>query len=103
MEPWLNAAGWSLYLGLCDGQPAGVAILYRAAGDAYLADSAVDPRYRGRGVHRALLDRRCVDAHAAGAQIIFSGAEFLSPSHRNMLRKGLGLLYTEAIWRSPEP
>src|SRR5262249_2712665 len=68
MQPWRRAAGWSLYLGLCDGAPAGAAILYQRGRDAYLADSAVDPRFRRRGVHRALLDRRCTDAAAAGAQ-----------------------------------
>ena len=98
VEPWLKAAGWSLYLGLCDGVPAGAAVLYLSDGDAYLADCAVDPRHRRRGVHRALLDRRCDDATNDGAEVIFSGADFLSTSHRNMLRKGLALLFTKAIW-----
>jgi GNAT superfamily N-acetyltransferase len=98
MAPWLVAPGWRLYLGLADGEPAGAAILYLSGGDAYLADGAVDPRYRGRGVHRALLDRRCADAAGSGAQLVVSGAAFLSASYRNMLRKGLRLLYTEAIW-----
>jgi GNAT superfamily N-acetyltransferase len=98
MAPWLSAPGWRLYLGLCDGEPAGAAVLYLADGDAYLADSAVDPKFRRRGVHRALLDRRCADAAAAGVSVVFSGANYLSASCRNMLRKGLGLLCTKAIW-----
>ncbi len=98
VEPWLRAPGWSLFLGLCDGNPAGAAVLYLSGGDAYLADCAVDPKYRRRGVHRALLDRRCEDAAAAGTDVVFSGADFLSASHRNMLRKGLTLLFTTAIW-----
>lgn len=101
MKPWLAAPGWSLYLGLCDGEPAGAALLSMAGGDAYLADSAVDPKWRHRGVHRALLDRRCADAAAAGATVVFSGADYLSASCRNMLRKGLGLLFTKAIWTAP--
>ena len=103
VAPWLTAPGWSLYLGLCDGAPAGAAILYLAGGDAYLADSAVDPKFRRRGVHRALLDRRCADAEAVGAREIFSGAAYLSASARNMLRKGLGLLFTKAIWTRRQP
>ena len=103
VKPWLSTPGWSLYLGLCDGQPAGAAILYMANGDAYLADSAVDPQWRHRGVHRALLDRRCADAAAAGAKVVFSGAEYASASSRNMLRKGLGLLFTKAFWTAPPP
>jgi ribosomal protein S18 acetylase RimI-like enzyme len=101
MKSWLTAPGWSLYLGLCDGQPAGAAILSMANGDAYLQDSAVDPKWRRRGVHRALLDARCADAADAGAQVVFSGADYLSASHLNMLRKGLTLLFTKAIWTAP--
>jgi len=97
-RPWLTAPGWTLYLGLCDGAPAGAAILYMANGDAYLADGAVDPKFRRRGVHRALLDRRCADAAAAGAKVVFSGADYLGASSRNMIRKGLGVLYAKAIW-----
>lgn len=102
-RPWLTAPGWTLYLGVCDGAPAGAAILYQANGDAYLADGAVDPRFRGRGVHRALLDRRCADAAAAGAKVVFSGAEYLGGSSRNMIRKGLGVLFTKAIWTLRQP
>jgi hypothetical protein len=101
--PWLTAPGWSLYLGLCDGAPAGAAILYVAGGDAYLADGAVDPAFRNRGMHRALLDRRCADAAAAGANVVFSGADYLGGSSRNMIRKGLGLLYTKVIWTIRQP
>jgi ribosomal protein S18 acetylase RimI-like enzyme len=100
-RPWLTAPGWRLYLGLCDGEPAGAAILYVRDGVGYLADSAVDPRWRRRGVHRALLDARCADAASAGCAEIFSGAEYLSASCRNMLRKGLSLLLTKALWRAP--
>lgn len=96
--PWLTQPGWSLYLGLCDGEPAGAAVLSIANGDAYLADSAVDPKWRRRGVHRALLDRRCADAAAAGVRVVFSGADYLSISSHNMMRKGLALLFTRAIW-----
>jgi ribosomal protein S18 acetylase RimI-like enzyme len=98
--PWLTAPGWSLYLARLNGEPAGAAILYVVGDDAYLADGAVDPAFRGHGVHRALLDRRCADAKAAGANRIFSGCDFLSASYRNQLRKGLVLLYTEALWAS---
>ena len=98
MEAWLKSPGWTLYIGLVEGRTAGAAILYLEGDDAYLADSAVSPQFRRRGVHGALLDRRCLDAANSGARIVYSGAEFLSGSHRNMLRKGLSLLYTETIW-----
>ncbi len=100
VAPWLTALGWSLYLARFEGQPAGAAVLYVVGEDGYLADGAVDPAFRRHGVHRALLDRRCADAAAAGATRIFSGCDFLSASYRNQLRKGLVLLYTEALWAS---
>lgn len=103
MRPWREAEGWRLYLGLCDGGPAGAAVLYLSNGVGYLADGAVDPTWRRRGVHRALLDARCADAARAGASEVFSGADYLSASHRNMLRKGLALLLTKALWRAPQP
>jgi GNAT superfamily N-acetyltransferase len=103
MQPWLRAEGWRIYLGLCDGEPAGAAILFVWNGIGYLADSAVDPRWRRRGVHRALLDARCADAASAGCTEVYSGAEYLSASCRNMLRKGLSLLMTKSLWRAPAP
>jgi GNAT superfamily N-acetyltransferase len=103
MTPWLTAPGWTLYLATVQGRPAGAAILYVAGDDAYLADATVDPDLRRRGVHRALLDRRCDDARAAGATRIYSGAEVLSASYRSMMRKGMVLLYTEAVFVSRPP
>jgi len=101
MKPWLEVSGWRLYLGLCDGVPSGAAVLYIRGQTGYLADGAVDPRWRNRGVHRALLDARCAEAAAAGCSEIVSGADYLSGSSRNMLRKGLTLLMTKALWRAP--
>jgi GNAT superfamily N-acetyltransferase len=100
MQPWLTAPGWSLYLGLCDGEPAGAAVLYVWNWVGYLADSAVDPKWRRRGVQRALLDARCADAAELGCTEVYSGTEYLSASHRNMLRKGLSLLMTKSLLRA---
>ena len=98
IESWLDAPGWFLYVAQVEGRAVGAAILYVAGSDAYLADGAVDPAFRRHGVHRALLDRRCIDARELGANRIFSGCDFASGSYRNQLRKGLSLLYTEALW-----
>jgi GNAT superfamily N-acetyltransferase len=100
MGPWLTAPGWRLYLATIEGKPAGAAILYLSDDDAYLADGAVDPNVRRRGVHRALLDRRVDEARTAGARRVYSGADVLSASYRNQLRKGLVLIYTEALLES---
>jgi len=95
---WRHEPDWSLYVGRVDDRPAATAILFTRAGVGYLADSATDPAFRRRGLHAALLDRRFRDAEAAGVDFVCSGADFLSPSHRNMERAGMRLLFLRAIW-----
>ncbi len=99
---WFGQPGWRLYLGLHDGEAAGSAILYINDGVAYCADSSVRPDMRGRGMHQALLRRRMADAHIAGCDLVCAKAAFLSTSHRNMVRAGLDLLCSQAIW-TPAP
>ncbi len=95
---WLNEPGWQLYLARVGGKPAGTAILHLREGTGYLADASVAPGQRGRGAHAALLARRWDDASAAGADLVCSQAAYLSTSYRNMIRAGLSLLHTQAIW-----
>jgi ribosomal protein S18 acetylase RimI-like enzyme len=98
VRPWLDQAGWSLYLARVNGRPAAAATLYVRDGISYLADSATDPSFRRRGLHIALLRRRLRDAGLAGAGLVFSGAEPFSTSHRNMERVGMRLQFTRAKW-----
>ena len=98
VRPWLHEPGWAFYLARVEGRPAAAAILYMQDEVSYLADAATDPAYRRRGLHAALLRRRMRDAHAAGAAFVFSGADFLSTSHRDMERAGMRLLFLRAIW-----
>ena len=98
VRPWLHQPGWSLYLGRIDGREAGAATLYVHDKVGYLADAATDPALRGRGAHLALLGRRIADAGAAGVELVCSGAEFLSTSHRNMERAGMRLAFVRSIW-----
>jgi ribosomal protein S18 acetylase RimI-like enzyme len=98
VRPWLREPGWSLYLATIDGRPVAAATLSLHKSVGYLADSATDPAYRGRSVHAALLRRRMRDAAAAGVELVCSGADFLSTSHRNMERVGMRLLFLRSIW-----
>ena len=66
VRPWLNQAGWSLYLARLNGQPAAAATLYLKDGVGYLADATTGPAFRGGGLQSALLRRRICDAGAAG-------------------------------------
>ena len=95
---WLHEPGWYLYLGRHEGRPAGSAILFQFGRTGYCADAAADPAFRGRGVHAALLHHRLAEAGRLGCDLVCSMAEFLSTSHRNMIRAGFGLLHTKAIW-----
>jgi hypothetical protein len=98
VRPWRDQPGWSLYVARIDGRPAGAATLYIHGNVGYLADAAIDPAFRRRGLHTALLHRRIMDARAAGADLVFSGAEFLGASHRNQERIGMRLMFMRAIW-----
>jgi GNAT superfamily N-acetyltransferase len=98
VRPWLGQKGWSLYLARAEGRPAATAILFLRDGVGYCADSSTDPAFRGRGLHAALLRRRVCDARAAGVDLVCSGADFLSTSHRNMERSGLRLVFLRSIW-----
>jgi ribosomal protein S18 acetylase RimI-like enzyme len=98
VRPWLNQAGWSLYLGRLDGQPAAAATLYIADGVGYLADATTGPAFRRRGLQSALLRRRICDAGLAGADIVFSGAAPFSVSQRNMARAGMKMHFVRSLW-----
>ena len=98
VRPWLHEPGWSLYVARIEGRPAAAAVLYLHGGVGYFADSATDPAARGRGLQTALLARCWQDACAAGADLVCSGAAFLSGSHRNMERLGMRIQFTRAIW-----
>jgi GNAT superfamily N-acetyltransferase len=98
VRPWREQPGWSLYLARIDGRPAAAATLYVADRVAYLADAATAPAFRGRGIHAALLRRRIRDASAAGIDFVFSGAEPMGTSHRNMERAGLRLHFLRTKW-----
>jgi GNAT superfamily N-acetyltransferase len=98
VRPWRDQPGWSLYVARIDGRPAGAATLYIHGDVGYLADAATDPAFRRRGLHTALLGRRLQEARKAGADVVFSGAEFHSGSYRNMERIGMRLVFPRAIW-----
>jgi ribosomal protein S18 acetylase RimI-like enzyme len=98
VRPWLDQPGWSLYVGRANGRPAAAATLYLHGGVGYLADAATDPAFRGQGFQSALLRRRIGDAHAAGADLVFSGAAPFSTSHRNMERAGMRVQFVRSLW-----
>jgi ribosomal protein S18 acetylase RimI-like enzyme len=98
VRPWRVQPGWSLYLARVDGRPAAAATLYVADRVGYLADATTAPAFRGRGLQAALLRRRIRDASTAGVDFVFSGAEPMGTSHRNMERAGLRMFFLRTKW-----
>jgi ribosomal protein S18 acetylase RimI-like enzyme len=98
VRPWLNQAGWLLYVGRANGQPVAAATLYLHDGTGYLADAATNPSFRRQGFHSAMLRRRMRDAGASGANLVFSGATPFSTSHRNMERAGMRVHFVRSLW-----
>jgi ribosomal protein S18 acetylase RimI-like enzyme len=98
VRPWLNQAGWSLYVGRLNGQAAAAATLFVKDGVGYLADATTSPAFRRRGFQSALQRRRISDAAAAGVDTVFSGAAPFSTSHRNMERIGMRVQFVRSLW-----
>jgi GNAT superfamily N-acetyltransferase len=99
MAAWAAIPGWRLYLAELDGAPAAAGVLTLDAGVACLANASCRPAARGRGCQTALLARRITDARDAGAQLVCALAAFGSGSQRNLMRAGLALVHTQAVWR----
>ncbi|MEJ7596793.1 MAG: GNAT family N-acetyltransferase [Kofleriaceae bacterium] len=63
-----------LYLARIAGEPAASAVQVRFARSTYLLGAVVLPRFRRRGLYRALVDARLADARAAGLDLATSHA-----------------------------
>jgi GNAT superfamily N-acetyltransferase len=87
------------YLAWIDGRPVGEAALRvdRESALAYLAGAGTLPAFRGRGVQKALLQRRLADARAAGCDIAVVTTAPGTRSQDNVMRRGFAVLYTRAI------
>ncbi len=84
---------------LVDGVPAGTGVLYRCAGLASLGGAAVLPRFRGRGVHTALIAARVALGVALGERVFISRhEESNTASAHNQRDAGLRPYYRATRW-----
>lgn len=90
--------GQPQFLARCEGEPAGVAGIGQRRGTVSFAGGAVIPRFRGRGLHRALIEHRLRLPEALSADFLTGGASYGTVSFRNQLRAGFKLAYVEAAW-----
>lgn len=96
-----HTAQSTLLIAYIDEMPAGTAVLEIDDGVAWLSGDATLPRFRGRGVQRALQLHRLRLAAEAGCELAVSEALPGSGSQRNMHRVGFELLYTRVDVAAP--
>jgi len=96
---YAEVPGLQRYLAKIDGKPVGEAALRLDAdsGLAQFAGSGTLPAFRGRGVQKALVQRRLADARAAGCDLAVVTTAPGTRSQENVMRRGFVLLYTRAI------
>jgi GNAT superfamily N-acetyltransferase len=87
------------YLARIDRQPVGEAALRLDcdSGLAQLAGAGTLPAFRGRGVQKALVQRRLADARAEGCDLAVVTTAPGTRSQDNVMRRGFVLLFTRAI------
>lgn len=93
----------TLLLAFVDGAPAGSAELSLDGGVAWLSADATLPKFRRRGVQRALQAKRLAMGAEAGCDIAVTEALPGSPSQRNMERLGFRVAYTRVDLLAPAP
>lgn len=70
----LESGRHHLYVARVGGEPAGCAAWANAVTSAYFLSGVVLPRFRGRGVYRAMVAKRLADVHAAGIPLAVTHA-----------------------------
>jgi GNAT superfamily N-acetyltransferase len=97
LEEMMGVPGFIRYLARVDGEAVGEAAM-RIDGDlAQLAGAGTRPHARGRGVQKALLQRRLADARTAGCTLAVVTTAPGTRSQDNVMRRGFDLLYTRAV------
>ena len=94
--------GFRTYVAEPDGEPAAWATLFVHADMGLLGNAMTRKPFRGRGLHRALLQARLRDAARLGLTWVVSDVEPDTTSMRNCERAGLELLTTHTIWERVE-
>lgn len=93
--------GWRSWLALDGGVPLGAALSHIADGRCWLGWAATAPAFRNRGVQKALLRARLLDARAEGCRLVSADVELPAsgaapPSLRALESCGFRLAY----WRT---
>jgi GNAT superfamily N-acetyltransferase len=89
--------GLRAFLGRIDGEPAATGMLFDVRPIGGLGNGSVRPKFRGRGLQKALIAHRIRDAWARGFRLFFG--QTINPiSAHNMDDLGWRKLYDEITW-----
>lgn len=91
------APGFLDYVACDAGTPVGAATMHVSGEIAVLMGSGTVPAHRGRGVQRALLERRLHDAYAAGARLAVVTTGTGTRSQANVMKAGFAVAYARSI------
>ena len=91
-----SAAGLQCYLGFLNDEPAGAGVIFMHEGVALFSGAATLPRFRHRGVHKALHGTRLACAASEGCDLACVITQPGSTSQRNAERQGFHVAYTRA-------
>jgi ribosomal protein S18 acetylase RimI-like enzyme len=97
MVQMTSAPGFRRYLAHVNGQPVGAASMRFDNGLAQMSGAGTLPAFRGRGIQKALVHQRLLDAQAAGCDLAVVTTAPGSRSQQNMMKRGFALLYARAI------
>ena len=92
-----STPGVRRYLARIEGTPVGEASMSIEGDIAIIAGAGTLTAFRGRGVQKALLQRRLNDACDAGCQLAVVTTAPGTRSQDNVMRRGFALLYARAI------
>lgn len=79
---------------------AGIGSLFIKGSEGYLANDYTFEAFRGRGVQKALIDYRMIQAEKLGLERLYTDVEFGSVSHQNMERSGFRTVFLNAFYRA---
>jgi len=97
LSEFMVVPGFVRYLGRIADKAVGEAAMRLDEGLAQICGAGTLPAFRGRGMQKALLGQRLLDAQAAGCDLAVVTTAPGSRSQDNVMRRGFELLYTRAV------
>lgn len=91
------------YIAEVDGEPVAFGSMPVVGGIALCGTAGTLPGFRGRGIHRRLIEHRIGAAAEADGSLVLGGAYLDSTEHRNFVRCGFRMLPLGMSWTDSRP